>query len=259
MAKIDIDEENGYVTINDKDYDLYEAGISESGKFIVSLPWLDDLKTNLNILKQNDVLKDNLGARITALSDKLKTMYSKEDMDRLKRRVKTLETKNESAKKITGIVNNSVKNLGRSIDLITKQSEFLNTLYNAIKADGMLPEKVFDTGSVYRVKIGALDYVSLASDPRFNYTFRVSLAGPDESGISVDVACNDKYQLLIPPKSPLIPEKIMSYILSEYKKTFIYDFDKQKVSDKYISTLKEIKDFYNKSQELIKDAKETSR
>lgn len=88
MPKITIDEENGYVNINDVEYDMYEAGISESGKFIVSLPWLEDLKANLNIYKQKDVLKTNLGSRVEVLKATIKTMYSKDEVDRLKERLR---------------------------------------------------------------------------------------------------------------------------------------------------------------------------
>ena len=258
MPKITIDEENGYVTINDVEYDMYEAGISESGKFIVSLPWLEDLKANLNIYKQKDVLKTNLNSRVEVLKATIKTMYSKDEVDRLKRKIKTLEAKNESAKKVVGIVNNSNRILNRSIDLLDKQSKFLNELYNLVKAEGMMPEKVFDSGEVFRVSTEDIAYTATASDPRFNYLFRVSLSGQETSGVYIDVGCNDKYQLLVPEKASLIPEKIMSYILSEYKKSFVYDFDKQTIMDKYVPTLKEIKEFFNRSQEIIKDAQETS-
>ena len=258
MPKITIDEENGYVNINDVEYDMYEAGISESGKFIVSLPWLEDLKANLNIYKQKDVLKTNLGSRVEVLKATIKTMYSKDEVDRLKRKIKTLETKNESAKKVVNIVNNSNKILNRSIDLLDKQSKFLNELYNLVKAEGMMPEKVFKSGEVFRISTEDIAYTATAADPRYNYLFRVNLAGHEVSGLSVDISCNDKYQLLVPEKAPTIPNEIVQYILSEYKKSFVYDFDKQTVMDKYVSTLKEIKEFFNKSQEIIKDAQETS-
>ena len=88
--------------------------------------------------------------------------------------------------------------------------------------------------------------------------FRVNLAGQEVSALSVDISCNDKYQLLVPEKAPTIPNEIVQYILSEYKKSFVYDFNKQTVMEKYVSTLKEIKEFFNKSQEIIKDAQETS-